>query len=133
MYGNLSSSLFNTNYDDEDDDKLWGQRKCRTHILTYNFLYVIYHITIRRLLAILILLNYFLQFLIKTMCTYIFNITSKKVTEIWSSQSVNMNITILSGRYWRFEHPYTTINRWYISYKAIRRYIPEDSIHVKEK
>jgi hypothetical protein len=49
MYGNLSSSLFNTN-DDDDDDKLWGQRKYKTHILTYNFLYVIYHIKIRRLL-----------------------------------------------------------------------------------
>ena len=59
MYGNLSSSLFKTN--DDDDDKLWGQRKCKTRILTYNFLYVIYRIKIRRLLTILTLLNYFLQ------------------------------------------------------------------------
>jgi len=58
MYGNLSSSLFNTN--DDDDDKLWGQRKRKTHILAYNFLYVIYHIKIHRLLTTLILLNYFL-------------------------------------------------------------------------
>jgi hypothetical protein len=59
---------FNTNNDDDDDDddKLWGQRKCKTHTLTYNFLYVIYHIKIRRLLTVLILLNYFLQFFIKT-------------------------------------------------------------------
>ena len=45
MYGNLSSSLFKTN--DDGDDKLWGQRKCKTRILTYNFLYVIYRIKIR--------------------------------------------------------------------------------------
>jgi len=58
----LPSSLFKTNdEDDDDDDKLWGQRKCKTRILTYSFLYVVYHIKIRTLLTILMLLNYFLQ------------------------------------------------------------------------